>query len=44
MATPIEEPVFEARVGGHIYDRGADGTVCRWARLPDAWCGYVKSH
>ncbi|MGH7861672.1 MAG: SRPBCC family protein [Candidatus Dormibacteraceae bacterium] len=33
MATPIEETVFEPRVGGHIYDRGADGTVCRWARV-----------
>lgn len=33
LSTPIEETVFEPRVGGHIYDRGADGAVCRWARV-----------
>ena len=25
--------VFELRVGGHIYDRGVDGSECRWARV-----------
>jgi uncharacterized protein YndB with AHSA1/START domain len=25
--------VFEPRVGGHIYDRGANGTESRWARV-----------
>jgi len=29
----VEETVFEARAGGHIYDRGVDGSVCRWARV-----------
>ena len=29
----IAETVFERRVGGHIYDRGVDGSVCRWARV-----------
>ena len=29
----IEESVFEPRVGGHIYDRGVDGSVCRLARV-----------
>ena len=24
---------FEPRVGGHIVDRGADGSECRWARV-----------
>jgi uncharacterized protein YndB with AHSA1/START domain len=24
---------FEPRVGGHIYDRAADGSECRWARV-----------
>jgi uncharacterized protein YndB with AHSA1/START domain len=33
LATPIAETVFEPRVGGSIYDRGADGSVCRWARV-----------
>ena len=30
---PIAETVFEPRVGGHIYDRGVDGSECRWARV-----------
>jgi uncharacterized protein YndB with AHSA1/START domain len=34
LAAPIAETVFEPRVGGHIYDRGVDGSVCRWARVP----------
>ena len=25
--------VFEPKVGGHIYDRGTDGSECRWARI-----------
>jgi uncharacterized protein YndB with AHSA1/START domain len=29
----IAETVFEAKVGGHIYDRGVDGSECRWARV-----------
>jgi uncharacterized protein YndB with AHSA1/START domain len=29
----IAESVFEPRAGGHIYDRGVDGTECRWARV-----------
>jgi uncharacterized protein YndB with AHSA1/START domain len=29
----IAETVFEPRVGGHIYDRGVDGSECRWARI-----------
>jgi uncharacterized protein YndB with AHSA1/START domain len=33
LAVPIAETVFEPRVGGHIYDRGTDGTECRWARI-----------
>jgi uncharacterized protein YndB with AHSA1/START domain len=33
LAAPIAETVFEPRVGGHIYDRGTDGTECRWARV-----------
>ena len=33
LAAPITETVFEPRVGGHIYDRAADGSECRWARV-----------
>lgn len=33
LAVPIAETVFEPQVGGHIYDRGVDGSVCRWARV-----------
>lgn len=33
LRVPIAETVFERRVGGHIYDRGTDGSECRWARV-----------
>lgn len=33
LPVDIEETVFEPRVGGHVYDRGVDGSVCRWARV-----------
>ena len=33
LSAPIAETVFEPIVGGHIYDRGTDGTECRWARV-----------
>jgi len=33
LRVPIAETVFEPRVGGHIYDRGVDGSECRWARV-----------
>ena len=33
LAVPIAETVLEPRVGGDIYDRGVDGSVCRWARI-----------
>ncbi|MDN5797640.1 MAG: SRPBCC family protein [Intrasporangium sp.] len=29
----ITETVFERHVGGHVYDQGVDGSVCRWARV-----------
>ena len=32
-ASPIAETRFEPHVGGHIYDRGEDGSECRWARV-----------
>jgi len=33
LPVPIAETVFEPKVGGHIYDRGTDGSQCRWARI-----------
>lgn len=33
LDVPIAETVFEPRVGGHILDRGVDGSECRWARI-----------
>jgi len=33
LGAPIVETTFEPRVGGHIYDRAADGSECRWARI-----------
>jgi uncharacterized protein YndB with AHSA1/START domain len=32
LGASIAETVFEPRVGGHIFDRGEDGSECRWAR------------
>jgi uncharacterized protein YndB with AHSA1/START domain len=29
----LAEMVFEPRVDGNIYDRGVDGSECRWARV-----------
>jgi uncharacterized protein YndB with AHSA1/START domain len=33
LEVPIAETVFEPRVGGYLYDRGVDGSECRWARV-----------
>ena len=33
LGSPIAETTFEPRVGGHIFDRGEDGSECRWARV-----------
>ena len=29
----LAEMVFEPYEGGHVYDRGVDGSECRWARV-----------
>ena len=33
LPAELAEMVFEPRVGGHVYDRGVDGSECRWARV-----------
>jgi uncharacterized protein YndB with AHSA1/START domain len=33
LGVDIAETVFEPHAGGHIYDRGVDGSECRWARV-----------
>lgn len=33
LQAELAEMVFEPRVGGHIFDRGVDGSECRWSRV-----------
>jgi uncharacterized protein YndB with AHSA1/START domain len=33
LQAELAEMVFEPHVGGHVYDRGVDGSECRWARV-----------
>ena len=33
LQAELAEMVFEPHVGGHIIDRGTDGSECRWARV-----------
>ncbi len=33
LPAPIEQTVLEPHVGGDIYDRGVDGSICRWGRV-----------
>src|ERR1700733_2269532 len=33
LGAEISETRFEPKVGGHIYDKAADGSECRWARV-----------
>lgn len=33
LAVPVEQTVLEHRVGGDVYDRGVDGSICRWGRV-----------
>jgi uncharacterized protein YndB with AHSA1/START domain len=33
LPVPIEQTVLEQHVGGDVYDRGIDGSICRWGRV-----------
>jgi uncharacterized protein YndB with AHSA1/START domain len=33
LQVAIAESIFEAHEGGYVYDRGVDGSECRWARV-----------
>jgi uncharacterized protein YndB with AHSA1/START domain len=33
LEVEIAETVFEPHKGGYVYDRGVDGSECRWARV-----------
>jgi uncharacterized protein YndB with AHSA1/START domain len=33
LQADLAEMTFEPRVGGHVIDRGVDGSECRWARV-----------
>jgi hypothetical protein len=33
LQSKLAEMVWEPRAGGHVYDRGVDGTEFRWARV-----------
>jgi uncharacterized protein YndB with AHSA1/START domain len=33
LEAQLADMVFEPRVGGHVLDRGVDGSECRWARV-----------
>jgi uncharacterized protein YndB with AHSA1/START domain len=33
LGVELAETVFEPHVGGYLYDRGVDGSECRWARV-----------
>jgi hypothetical protein len=32
LAVPVSATVLEQHAGGDVYDRGIDGSICRWGR------------
>jgi uncharacterized protein YndB with AHSA1/START domain len=33
LGVELAETIFEPHAGGYLYDRGVDGSECRWARV-----------
>jgi uncharacterized protein YndB with AHSA1/START domain len=33
LGVELAETILEPHVGGHLYDRGVDGSECRWSRV-----------
>ena len=44
LGVDIAETVFEPRAGGHIYDRGVDGSERAGVEAPEGWPLYLNRY